>query len=609
MASSHDILLSRLIAGLLAGIALQSLNVLAFSAAGLLEWSWCFSVFLGAAFAIWCGVQCRRAEPTARGALAEAWTSPWPWVFALLLLLQISLYPPTMSDSLCYRLPRIFLALQEGSIGRFITPDYRMNGMTWGWEMMATPFAALNQLSWSRLVNLGTWLLAYQLLFSWARPVAQSATAARRVALALATAPVFLLQAVSTANDLYAGGLLMAGACMILFFHRNPSGLPVLGSLLALVLAANAKPQFFVLGLPWLLWWFFAPGKPWRQLPWWALALACPFYVLVSPLPQLATNLWIGGGMLGIEDTGKAAPWLMSLAGLLQFSSAQFQLPLFPGAESFSHWLNRFPGFDALHRAVPKFGPGVSLIPQIDNASFGLIHTLVAAAGFLIALRRGSVRACVLWLLTVIAALVISASQVVPSTSGRAFMGFGVLLYPVAAMGLAASRHTTVAWGLRLACIAGALAMILNPSAPLWPSRQMENFAKKHSQPAIVAKLEKYHAYQERAQTGLHILDPVPAGSHVAVLMRGVTPASNLWAPDWKARSIEYVHEVDAASFARSSYDWLLIGANAAEQFPELHRDYQLLASSWDPVKSATYLHTIRQGPEDWTLYRRPAHD
>lgn len=622
MSSSHESFLTRLLAGVLACIGLQGLSVHVLSWLDLLPWCWLPAVAILIVFMVWTTRCWRLAGSEARGALICAWSWPGPWIFAALMLTQIAIYPPSMSDSLCYRLPRLFLALQDGGIGRFETPDGRMNAMPWGWGLMAMPFASLNLLGWSRLVNLATWLVIYQMLHAWAcqskmprthgAPTSagscSSPSRARWIALALATAPVMLLQASSTANDLYAGGLLLVGVWMIRRFHRSPGPVPVMASLFALILAANVKPQFLVMGLPWLAWWAFSPGKPWRRVPWWGLAAAFPLYLLLSPLPLLAVNHHLHGSMLGDPEAsglGPAAPaWLMAVAGSVQFTVSQFQLPVFPGAETINAWLAAFPPFEAIGRDIPKFSPGVPLMPAIDGASFGILHIMLLAMGFFGVVRRGH-REEWYCLAALLFGVVVAASQVVPATIGRSFMGFIALLLPSAAIGLAIRPAGKI---LPLACAAailgGLATLLLNPSAPLWPSRMLENYVRDHGKTGLADKLEAYHSYQRRALVAAGVLDPVPRGEPIAILIRASTPVAGLWKPDWRKHRIDYVNFVKPSEFTAGPHQWLLIAGKVVEYQPDAFKAYSNLPG-WERVSEHEYLPTLKQGPETWTLYRR----
>ena len=602
--SKEELLLS----AMLIGIALQGLNVLGTSALGILPLCWIGTILILLGFAIFKIRLWRNSAPSLWKELSAAWFAPWPWLIGLLLMAQIVAYPPTMADSLCYRLPRLFLALQEGGIGRFPTPDTRMTGMPWGWEFLALPFASLNALNASKLINLACWAVLYQLLFSFLRQRDTPPSRARWIALALAAAPVFLLQASSTANDLYAATLLLVGVWMIHRFAKAPGPVPVLASLLALVLASNAKPQFLVLGLPWLLWWAFAPGKPWKQTRWWILAIAAPLYLLVSPIPILIGNLHLTGNLLGSDLdralTSKPPVIIMVVAGTIQFLSAQFQLPIFPGAETFSSFLRGLPGFGSMHESVPKFGPGVKMLIIVDGASLGLVHFLLLLGGLTVCIRN---RAAITWpwFAAFIFGIIVSTSQFVPSTIGRSFIGFFSLLLPLAAIGLARLRKPAL---IHTACLlaigTGLAAMVLNPSSPLWPARTLQSFAEKKEIHSLSSQVESYLAYQQRAQTGAGILDPAPFGETVAVLIRPVTPISPLWPPDWRAHRIEYVNHLEPEEFSETQIRWLLVADNAEDYLPENTSRYANLPG-WSQVHQISYLPNLKQGHETWTLYPR----
>ncbi len=604
--SGNPCLVNVLLAALLSAAVLQTLNAYLWSIGGGLAHSWIGTVLLAAGSAAAFGVFWKKADVSEKERFLSAWTWPLPWVFLAILTWQSVVYPPVMSDSLCYRLPRIFLWLQEGSITRSGASDGRIQEMPWAWEILALPLVAVNRLTLASLVNLAAWVAALQLIHHWALRAGADRWRARWLSLAVSTAPVFLLQAVSTANDLFAAVLLMISLHFILSFGAAPHWSKVFLSLLALMMACGIKPQFLVLGAGWGFWWIFDPSKPWKHTPLAGLAVAGPLALLVSPLPvfvlnHLASGKFMGAGMAPGVESGSAL--LKAVAATLQFFAAQLQVPVMPGAERITAALQS-PGFvRAIHAEIPQFGPEVLMIPIIDKAGFGLIHFGLLAAGVALGLRLRDRR---LWWVAgfVAGSFLLAGSQVVPETIGRSFLGFGALLVPLAVAGLAPVRRGwLVAW-----CVAGIsggfVAMILNPSCPAWPSRMVERMAGEAGKTGAAEKLERYHAYQERAATGKGFLDPVPPGEPVAVLVRGFTPLTGLWTPDWRRHRIDFVHEIPAGEFAAGEHDWLLIGDNAVETFPGQVEEYRGL-DGWEIVREDAYLTTLSQGPERWVLYRR----
>ena len=570
-----------------------------------LETSWVGSLII-VGLLIWFTIVTWSAAPQAeRKDVKAAWSGVFVWVIPSLLLLQIALYDPTMNDSLCYRLPRIFLWLQEGQISRVQTADFRINSMPWGWEALAIPFASLNAMTWSGLINLGAWAVIFQISFQWARDGGVGDSRARWIALALSTAPGFLIQAASTANDFYTFALLLIATHFVLQYSRKPTQADVYLSLLALVLATSVKPQFLVFGACWGLWWLFGPQRPYKKVNWVMLCLVAPLLIFLSPVPQLWENRVVNGSIMGVApnemDGSKTSAPMMMIAGSLQFAASQLQLPLAPHAELLNKTLTEFPGSRLLQLYVPKFTPGITPVAMIDSASFGLIHALVVALGIGLAWKPYPTAR---WLLLAsVTGFAIAASQVVLFTIGRSFMGFFALLLPVAALGLARLSRKRCILLVCIATATGLAATILNPSSPLWPSKTLEPQAAKYGGNGVAAKFKAYNDYQARADTGLDILDSVPAGESVNAIFRSFTPLYGLWVPNWKKHRIKFIHHEDPDKFTQSDARWLLIGEKAVEEFPNANLFGN--PASWQVVAQKDYLPNIKQGIETWTLYRR----
>ena len=592
------------IAVVLGAAALQILIVRFFGAIGQLEHAWPVSILIFLTAFGYLARDFRRLSDAEKATWLAPWKSPMPWIVIGLLLVQIISYPPMMHDSLSYRLPRIFFALQEGSFDSFETADWRMVTMPIGWESLALPFATFDLIGWSRLIALSCWAAVYHLCVRMVQGAGAGPAKSRWAGLAVATAPFLVLQAASTANDILAATFLLGGAWLALDFERRPGPVAVLGSLLAVILAASAKPQFLVLGAAWLVWWLFAAGAPYRRASWWLLGAAFPLYVLVSPLPELVTNLVNHGSLVGGNTSLQASSipsWRMTLAGVFQFGGSQFQLPVFPGADSFNGLIAQIPGMSALGEGISKFHPGVNLIPKIDGASFGLLHALLLIVGGVTAWRHRPTLTRA-WFIVVAACFLIACSQVVAATMSRSFLGFFFVLIPLACGGL--GRLADVR-GFRSCCLipilGGIAVLILNPSAPLWPAK---TFAAALDRPAITTTVERYLSYQDRAETAAGMLEPVPPDEEVGLLIRGVTPVVRLWQPEWKRLRLFYVNAMPPEEFVESRADWLLIAANAEEMHPEAFAEYRDL-DGWRPVLTRSYQPTLRHGDEEWTLYTR----
>lgn len=597
-------LFERILIALLLLIAGQTALAQAFSWFNGLAWSWIGSAILAGIFITFSLRSWNSARPDQKQLLAEPWQWWVPWAVLAALIAQILFYPTAMNDSLSYRLPRIYLWLQEGAVRDIDSADWRINSMTTGWESLALPFLSLNFSKGCRFMNLAMWMLAYQIIHGLARSAGAGIRKSGWIALALLLAPGFILQAPSTANDFFICGLVFIAVHFVLLHRQRPGPVPVLASLLAVVLASNVKPQFLLLGLAWLAWWLLGSNRPWKQVRWWQLAALSPAYVMVSPLLKLADNFATTASISGApqNDSANSLSFLATIpVNCIQFLFSQLQLPVMPGVSRLNEWLMEIPLFSSIKIAMPKFGPGLTEIPLIDNASLGLVHMGLACIGCMAGWKHANKESRAM-LITGILVFLLAASQVSVSTLGRSFMGFSVLALPLAITGLTKLRSPAP---MAIAMLAGVVTLVLNPSHPLWPCDITESFLRKHRYP-LADKLGTYNLFRQRALTGKGILEGVPRGATVAVLVRQITPITNLWRPDWRAHEIRFVHNLGTAEFEKKDTDWLIICDKAVEQFPESSNAYRRLAEEWQMVRRIEYRPTIQQGSEAWTLYHRP---
>lgn len=592
---------------LLAAATLQFVNAHASGLFNAIAFSWIISavILITAIFAFikfW-----RIAPSTERDEFTAPWKWPLTWLFLAIMIWQIASYPPMMNDSLCYRLPRIFLWLQDGGITRTNASDGRILEMPYGWEVLALPIVAINQVTFVAIINLIAWIATLQLFHHWSLIYGATEKQAKWLSLALATAPIYLLQATSSANDLFAATCLLFSLHFILSFSRTPHWPKIFLSLIAFMMACGIKPQFLVLGLGWGAWWIFSSSKPWKHTKTLPLAIFGSLALLVSPLPvfisnYLATNSFLGAEMKSGMETGTIL--FKSVSSPLQFLSAQLQLPVMPGADKISSTIQSFPPFQTINAQIPKFEPGVVMIPTIDGVSFGLVHFGLLILGLALTIRTNRSPLFIYILVFVCVGFLIAGSKVVPGTIGRSFAGFIALLTPLAIYGLIKLKTN---WQIPLcaaAILAGFTAMILNPSSPAWSSRLIEKTANESRKTGVADKLSQYHAYQLRAETGVGFLDPVPRDETIAILVRGFTPIAGLWTPDWKKHHIEFVHQIPPETFQTSHHTWLLIADNASEQFPEITESYRQL-EGWQEVSKKPFRPLLSRDPETWTLYKR----
>ena len=598
-------LTERLLAILIVAATSQIANAYAWSLAGALDLSWIGSLIIGIAALAAFLKGFFSADPEERELFSSAWKWPVLWFLMAIMFWQVIAYPPTMNDSLSYRLPRIFLWLQDGSLSRTGSSDPRSQEMPWDWEILALPLVAINRVGLVGLLNLAAWITMFLLLYSWALEAGSGVKRARWISLALSSAPIFLLQATSSANDLFAAALLMVSVHFILSFARNPHCSRVFLSLLPFMMACGVKPQFLVLGLGWGLWWILGNGKPWKHTPIPALMAFVPVALLISPLPVFVMNFQATESFLGngVENGDAGSPAWNALAATIQFLFSQLQLAVMPGAEKISLAVQSLGYVEALHSRIPKFIPGVTMIPIIDSASLGLVHFSLVCLGIVYAFGAAKSLHRLL-LVSGILAFVVAGAVIVPETIGRSFIGFVTILLPLAAAGLSKLSSKWLMPLTSLAIASGAIAMILNPSSPAWPSDQLEAYAIHSGKPGIAEKLHRYNAYRERSDVGGGILDIVPEGEAVGLLLRGGTPQVGIWLPDWRRHRLFFVHGIEVDDFQSQTHRWLLIGDNAKEFFPKQSRAYASMAG-WEVAARKSFRPTLSQAPENWILYRK----
>jgi hypothetical protein len=597
-------LLDRLLIGILIFLSAQTLSVQIFGCFRALAWCWVAYVLMLVALAAGSILAWKSATSEEKALVVSPWQWWMPWVVIAAGVIQISLYATGMNDSLSYRIPRIYLWLQEGRICNTDAADWRINSMTTGWENVAIPFYSLNLPRLCRLINLVLWGVSYTVVHHFAVRMGADRKRARWIAMALMSTPCFMMQAPSTANDFFVCGLVLIALHFVIAYTDRPARYAVVFSLLALVLASNVKPQFMLLGLAWCGWLLFGAKQPCRQLNPGHWLLLFPLLFLVSPGMKLVDNMIGSGSIMGAADKTMLVTqprWIVALANSIQFLVTQLQLPVMPHAGKLDSLILSLPGFQHLHALIPRFSPGLTDVPLIDNASFGLIHAAVMVVGCIFGFRQSD-RFSRLLFCSGILMFLVASTQVSVSTLGRSFIGFTIFAFPVVIQGWC---RLGKGWMLKGAALTGLLVMIINPSHPLWPCDMAEAQVRKFS-PGLAEKIGNYNLYRKRADTGVGILANVPYGEPVCVLVRQITPIKNLWSPDWRAHRIRFVHHMDAVDFDQSSYKWLLIADKVKEQFPDVSEDYQQLTQDWSVSKQMTYYPNIKQGPEIWTLYRRP---
>lgn len=231
-------------------------------------------------------------------------------VAALLALVAVAAltYRPNNWDSMTYHLARVAHWIQNRSVAAYPTASVRQTALPPGAEyllLVLQVIAGSDRLA--NLVQLGAW----GLVVGAAAPLARCFGATRRIAraatLLVASAPMALLQASSTQNDLVAAALGVAAAAAALpLLHARPRARDLLLVLAATAAALLVKPSALAFAAPLLA----VAGLRWARAAVHvggrhlaagtvavaaALALAIPTSRVARRLP--AAELWTYAGL------------------------------------------------------------------------------------------------------------------------------------------------------------------------------------------------------------------------------------------------------------------------------------------------------------------------
>ncbi len=579
---------------------------------GKYEWMGWSSCLVIAGAAVIAKHQWRETTDTDRAALvADLRYLPVPLLLVLIALAG-SLYPTAVLDSLSYRIPRMQFWLQEGGLQNITSPDFRMNMMTPVWEFASTPLYQLSGLRFLWLGSAISWILLYLTLVNLASLAGASANVARHVAIIPAASVGFVLQASSTMNDLWAAALLSISLVMILAFERTRDFSAIICSGLALALAANAKPHYAVLALPWVVWFFLSANRPLLAVRWkWVAPLAL-IGLLSSPLPTFLSNHDLYGSIKGpAGDSGFAlgSPATNITLGSVMMAWQIYQPPINPAARKIEAINDSWIESTGIRAKAPRFSLSARELLTVDNASIGLISALALSAGLILAWRSSS--RLPKWTLFATAAglfgYLVGVSQVVPGTLGRSFLGFTILVFPLCMIGLSKLRHHWLLCAAWLSVFTSVAAIVFSPSHPLWPVKTLAKFV-----PQAADRLASYIAFQERGFAGIPLLKKIPDEvRNVGVLATGDQSLVNLWRIPGRKPNIHFFPACTTIDDLVKSgiHYFVIIGDSQPEgtgHFGTLPKIIQNHPKFTVEARD-TYTTMLRRGPEEWLIVRAKA--
>jgi len=534
----------------------------------------------------------------------------FPPVLLLIGLVSLAgiLYLPAVLDSVSYRIPRMLIWLQEGSVVYVDNPDARLNFMTPVWGFANSPLYLISGFRLLWLGGLISWILLYLSMVLVAVNLGAERSLARWLALIPTASVGFVLQASSTMNDVWAAALIAMSLVFILHFEKQREFRDILASGIALALAANTKPHFAVLALPWVLWAIFSSSKPLAKVRWkWALPAAV-IAVICSPVPTFLSNYAHYGSATGPAGDGGFSlgpPWSNIWMGGVMMVWSVFQPPVNPFARQTEEFADSFIHRIGLHDLPSRFNLTCREVPVVDGASLGFVTALAIGIGTVIALRK--YRGMPLWpflsALAGMAGIAIVMVQVVPSTLGRSFLGFLVLMIPLGIAGLVQLPRRWIIGASVCSILASLAPLVLSPGRPLWPARTISRFY-----PSLSSYLDPYLAFQERATAGRSLVAKIPPQVHeVGIMANGDQNLIHLWGTRSSKRHVRFFPaDVTLDDLAARGPEFLILAGAINGSYLRLGREF-----ANDPrfsiIATEYYLTRNDRGREPWTLIRRNA--
>jgi hypothetical protein len=538
----------------------------------------------------------------------------WPLLLlAALMLLGQLLYPPTMLDSLTYRLPRLFLWLQNDSLQHMLTAEPRLNYMPQTWGLATLPLVQLagDQLVWCW--TFASWIILYLLAFDWAREAGADEKKSKLLAFLASTSMFAVLQACSSANDLFGAVAVLLALRFVMNFERSRNWWDISWAVTSFGIAASTKPHYSVFGLPLVLWFFFSPSRPWRAFRWGWLPVLAVVWLLCSPVPTFVLNCQTYGNWAGTAQDaslkGKSPVWNV-LLGLSLLAWQNPQPPINPLATaSVNQRLDQAVSDWGINRLEPRFGLRMALITTVDGAALGLVTSVLFCAGIFLALRRPP-PAWRSWQMAAGAAgllcIVLALSQFVPGGVGRAYCGFLYFTLPLALVGWSRMRSWTLKCAMYLSLFSGLTVVILNPSHPLWPDHWVQQkLAHSPRFHHLAEQMNPYLEFSRRADTGESLMQQIPSDEHqVVVLVGDDRPLLPLFRPYLKRQMLFLPPHATPKELNQLGARYVVVGGGAEVEYPELC-DYLAKSGDYDLVMKRDYTSKLARGPEPWMLFCR----
>ena len=522
-------------------------------------------------------------------------------------------------DSYSYRIPQMLFWLQEGHPWSVPNVDIRINQMPHVWSFLSAVFFLPFGERGIAIPNFISFLLLAGILKSYAARASTDNAKHKWLVLIFISAPVFVMGAATNDNVVTCVTFLM----LSLFFALQPevSTRSICYSALAFALCCGIKPQYVTLAPLWALWFFFAKPNPAKRFRWICLVVLIPLAILCSPVPTLGVNYLKHGSItqpcvMGVRTSGQAssiddqaderptmtlgkrtlATW-QSVCTLINQMTA---LPVNPLGEKITREIQRAVSkrkfFEFLNWHTMRVLPVV--IPE--GASYGFFTTLAFCVGLLASSRNKQCGGSLVLGSSI--ALLAAIFVTTPSTLGRSFIGFFLVMTPYSLHGLAHIRLPYIKAAGVVCSLAGLLILVLNPARPLWPCVTLANHI---SHQGIRSKILSYAHYSKR-QYGAHALMNNIPDDHpgpIGTVMYDGNPMVELWRPFSLKREVRpYPTTVSRATLESDNVDFLVIRHHRLQTNTATLDPAFIAALQPSTIQTNLYTSYMQKGDEPWFL-------
>jgi hypothetical protein len=536
---------------------------------------------------------------------------PFILVASLVLVAAVA-YPPTMLDTLTYRLPRMLLWWQDNQVHHFQTADPRLNYMPQAWGLVTLPLVQLAGDRMASFWNYASWVMFYFITFDWALEISGSLPKSRALAFIASTSTFAVLQACEAANDLFMATLVLLCLRFVMQFERTRDWLNIPTAMTCLFLAADTKQHVIVLTLPLGIWFWISFSTPWKSFRWRWLLLLCPLWLVCSPalswmLNMETYNSW-SGKQLNTSFSG--SPGWNILLGMVMMFWQGIQPPINPLASVLNGRLDPVVSHLGICNLVPRFNLKSYFVSMVDGASLGLVVFVLLAAGVILAIRRDRLvlQSWRGWAMVAgFSGYLLSLSQFVPGSVGRTYCVFTFFAVPLAMTGWNLMRPRVLRACLYLCLASSLVSLVLNPERPLWPANRVHQALAATPRFKRLAKImEPYLLIPERARTGEALVQAIPNNEPAVVVLAGEDrPLLAFFRPYSLERDVLLLAPyASQRELNRWQVNYVIVGGSAEGLYPELC-DYLEQSGDYELVLSHDYTSKLARGPETWKLFRR----